>query len=591
MAVLQSLRRTLTLLTYVSQNSIRAVIQASAATVEISAVDRHAALQPHSDMWGSLHGSVTHSGKWVFTPSTQMKRKREADQEHNGISNQNITTDRLLDGTQLDNTAFDQQLLRRSNEQTLDVAVIQQDSSSEKTSGTGTLQLADWTKHLDPSIKRLFPELHGRLFMRLQSRLQRQNSDVDAQSTSDSQSLSERSKLFGCSWWPMVDKPQSIFEVKAVEDLGLPRSKVNNMLAAGAVKGVLSLGNFMILASKSYPESLLLYAANVAAEILDPDGDGCASSIAHCLDIKRAPEGGAFTAFAGCHGDEVDAFQEKYDGGPVADLQTWIAYEMGAFMFLPHAYATSLLHGILNEEIFHLLTEGGYARKYPDQLGMFRWNSTVAKALLEAEGCGPKKPWYSHPENDCSAVDAGANMKQCTEHRCVGQTSSIFGKKIGDWLGIHSDCSEASCDITEFYHKITYLRLNVKDCWSMNIGPSCVDYYPQMRSANITSQDSLVEALEKGVYGRQLLDIMRNPAFEQLQRPPTGVYLHRNNACPTLKANFSCLQAGEPESEEDEQEMEKWDAEEEKHSKDLLRSSSNYVVANFVSIIIGVTMA
>jgi len=168
---------------------------------------------------------------------------------------------------------------------------------------------------------------------------------------------------------------------------------------------------------------------------------------------------------------------------------------------------------------------------------------------------------------------------------------ALDAAKLGDFLGFHADCSEASCDIPEFYHKIMYLRLSVPDCWSKNIGKEhCADYYPTMKNANVTNSKTVTAALSKGRYGQQLLEIMRNPAFEQLQDPPTGVYVRRNTACPVLKANFSCMLYDEPESDEEAEEERREEnqkrEQELERKQELMRSAAFYPVAtNFAALL------
>merc|ERR1719335_368190 len=47
------------------------------------------------------------------------------------------------------------------------------------------------------------------------------------------------STIQGCSKWPMWASPPSVFKVKNISDLGLPHKRTQNLLNAGAVKGIL----------------------------------------------------------------------------------------------------------------------------------------------------------------------------------------------------------------------------------------------------------------------------------------------------------------------------------------------------------------
>lgn len=381
-----------------------------------------------------------------------------------------------------------------------------------------------------------------------------------------------------CSRWPKWEPPPSVFKVQNISHLGLPLNRAKRLLHAGASKGILSLGNFLIVASQSYPDHLLVYAANVAAEILDPDKDGCPSSIAACFDGKRDTVNMAYAtnkpmplfpmvAYGGCTKDEADRFTESYGddkedggGGPVSDLQTWNLYDDHGSSIIENALGRddpdtptverNVLHGIINEEIYHSLTQGGYCRKYPKELGVEGWTSILAKAVLEAEGCrdkGNEGVWYSHPENNCSKMPHKGSFEKCAADRA--QEKGCF---VNDNAG--DGCLDANCDIVEFLHKVMYLHMGVQqECSLVQPGQGqCCEMYDVMNDNGIKNAANVDLALHKGFYGSLLLNTLMNPSFEMPQSLPTGVYTTKPwpwKTCAEPKANFTCLPIDDEEEE------------------------------------------
>lgn len=351
----------------------------------------------------------------------------------------------------------------------------------------------------------------------------------------------------GCKHWIVPKAPDSDFRVQNVEDLGLPEYRVKILQKGGITKGVLSLGNYLIIGAVDYPDSLLLYAANVAAEILDPDGDGCPSDISGCFNGLDDKQGATHVLFGFCKKEQGDAFQDLYDDGPASDMQSWALFEDRPRDTTDDA-VQAVLHAIVQEETYHSLTQGGYCRKYPKELGVTGWDSVLAKAVLEAEGCGGEEQWYTHPENDCSSVRFGTTVGKCEER--ADKNKMACARSWSTWWEGEQGCMEPDCDVVEFYHKVMYLHVGVEMCNRTSVGgpDQCLDVYDKMREAKVNSKASVDAALKKGANGRALLKIMKNPAYEQIQSLPTGVYQRSATACPQLVENFTCRTAAEEES-------------------------------------------
>ena len=143
------------------------------------------------------------------------------------------------------------------------------------------------------------------------------------------------------------------------------------------------------------------------------------------------------------------------------------AWWLGEFQATPDDRAVQ----VMVEEVFHAFTQFGYALEYPDVFGVDNWDSLIARETQRAQ-CD----WWQHPENDCPG------------------SPSMGG-----------DCSDPSCDVTEFYHQVVILRAGMTPGW-FGIG------FPRDRETlDLVLSDEVEEAIE-------------NPTYHQLTEPLTFTY-------------------------------------------------------------------
>jgi len=251
-------------------------------------------------------------------------------------------------------------------------------------------------------------------------------------------------------------------------DIGLPEGWAAPLAESGFTKCVLPFG-VVIGAASDVPDSYVSMVARIVAELIDPDMDGTPNDPAVLALIT--------------HGTHVwlpmPTDESSWMGGVEENLgRTLQSYGimipkwwLGSFSASgPDTHAKA----VMVEEVVHAFTQFGYGVAYPELFGVNDWNSVIARETQRAQ-CD----WWQHPENSCPG------------------SPSVGG-----------DCSDPSCDVTEFYQQVVVLRAGMVPGW-FGIG------FPR-------DQESLETQLSLEI--KAAID---NPAYNQLRQPLTFTYPNR----------------------------------------------------------------
>ena len=237
------------------------------------------------------------------------------------------------------------------------------------------------------------------------------------------------------------------------------------LIAADFTKCIMPFG-VLIGADKNMPDSFLLLAGQILAEMLDQNIDGEVDD-SILLDYIQNWDI-AWLAMPTNH--------DQWENQQLPLLQGKLGYDiiipewwMGSSgLVQPDLHARS----VMVEEIIHFLTQFGYSSAYPEQFGVTNWSSIIARETLLAQ-CN----WWQHPENDCP-----------------GSPGLIDG-----------DCSYPDCDVVEFYHQVLVLRSGMVPGW-FGIG------FPNSKYELET------------LLSDEIKNIMDNPVYHQIGRPLSFQY-------------------------------------------------------------------
>jgi len=243
-------------------------------------------------------------------------------------------------------------------------------------------------------------------------------------------------------------------------ELSLPAHWIPELEAAGFTKCAAPFG-VIIGAVEAVPDSYVTTVARIVAELIDPDEDGLANDPAVLEFLAGGRE-----VWLPMPADEPswtggveEALGEALGSYGIMIPQWW----MGPFS---DSGPTEHARAVMVEEVLHALTQFGYGLAYPEVFGVNDWSSVIARETQAAQ-C----EWWQHPENSCPGVPSQGG-----------------------------DCSDPSCDVTEFYQQVVVLRAGMTPGW-FGIG------FPQDR-------DSLEALLSDEI--KAALD---NPAYNQLREP------------------------------------------------------------------------
>jgi len=185
--------------------------------------------------------------------------------------------------------------------------------------------------------------------------------------------------------------------------------------------------NILIAADSNMPASYIELVGIIVSEMVDADKDGVVDDTA-VLEKLQLGE----SAFLAMPMDperwENEQFP-KIDGVLGYDIivpMWWMEQDTSSTSPSNHAKA------VMVEEVTHFFNQFGWSAIYPAQLGVENWDSIIAKETQRA-ACD----WWQHPENSCPNNPA-------------------------EYPG---DCSDPSCDVTEFYHQVLILRAGMQPGW------------------------------------------------------------------------------------------------------------------------------
>jgi hypothetical protein len=278
---------------------------------------------------------------------------------------------------------------------------------------------------------------------------------------------------------PELPDPVTPFEVENCDDVSSLRATQTAVLAShGFTKCVLAFG-VLTTGTADYPDNYLLTAANVIAGILDQDNDGKVDDpvLGSLLSVHQSDAPplmqGAPTQTQESRGDYLG---DQVNFAYAFSLQTWHASGYSLDQFDPRP--------IIVEEVFHMVTQFGYSVAFPQSFGFDDFTSSVAARECAAASC----VWWSHPENSCP-----------------------------QGLGVHvpppldGTCNDPGCDCVEWFHQVALVLAGQEPGW---------------RGFDLT-KESL-----RAVLSQEFLDIMDDPASQQLTRPISYNYQPDGSTSP-----------------------------------------------------------
>ncbi len=189
---------------------------------------------------------------------------------------------------------------------------------------------------------------------------------------------------------------------------GSSSNLVTNSLAKSAnySKGLTVFG-INILATSEVPDSKLLHAANITAELIDNNEDGKPDNF--CVTAMLGKLGSYVSMYNHAEGNSVEINQDPLDEVGA------VATGLGAYETVNN-YANGESHDASIEEIFHLISQHGYSNVYPQVFGESNSStSSLAKAMDVARGgeqrCAKESCDWTYNNTSCpessGLVDSG----------------------------------------------------------------------------------------------------------------------------------------------------------------------------------------
>jgi len=266
---------------------------------------------------------------------------------------------------------------------------------------------------------------------------------------------------------PTVDSGGVMLEAVSCSapEASLPDGWAEALADAGLTKCVAPFG-IIIGADSSVPDDYINQAARIVAELVDPDKDGVANDP---TVLEYLANGERVWLPMPADEDDGTGGTEERLGEALRSYGIMIPeWWMGEFSDSgPDARARA----VMVEEIVHAFTQFGYALAYPTVFGVNDWSSVIAKETQAAQ-CD----WWQHPENSCPGSPSEGG-----------------------------DCSDPSCDVTEFYQQVVVMRAGMTPGW-LGIG------FPEDAA---TLEGKLSDALKAAI---------DSPDHNQLRQPLTFEY-------------------------------------------------------------------
>lgn len=295
-----------------------------------------------------------------------------------------------------------------------------------------------------------------------------------------------------------VVSPFQVFPVDDAAGCEIPGDTASKMIEKGFVKAACPFG-VLVAGTSTFDDKLLQYGANVIANILDQDSDGEVDdpSVVDALTYKGKDSGGSLLVCGSTQAEERRGDSLGGHNGPfdyAFSCQTW------------KGYIVTDIQGIMMEEAFHMVHQMGYAKIYPNKLGMEDFTSSIVGREMARLQC--VKPGWIHPENNCPDDSP---------------------REPGDPAPspLPGTCNYPSCDIAEFYKMALFLAIGmgpVNDPSGPGVWMS--DYMPG-------KQKKVLKMLSK-----EFKKMISDSSLHQITAPLTGKY--PNDGCGSTKNKKKC---------------------------------------------------
>ncbi|MBG80409.1 MAG: hypothetical protein CMJ39_06855 [Phycisphaerae bacterium] len=221
----------------------------------------------------------------------------------------------------------------------------------------------------------------------------------------------------------------------------------------------------LIAADQEMPRAHVRQAAAILAEMMDQDMDGVVDDSV-VADLLRQRE----VCWLAMPMDP-----DHWERQQLPQLERVLGYDIIIpewWMEIRGDQPDERARAVMVEEVHHFITQFGLSEAYPEIFGVNDWESVIARETQRAQ-CD----FWQHPENDCP-----------------GSPAEIGG-----------DCSDANCDVVEFYQQVVVMRAGMQPGW-LGIG------FPEDRDQ--------LEAL----LGEEIRQAMDDPRYHQLRTPLTFQY-------------------------------------------------------------------
>eukprot|EP00756_Hemistasia_phaeocysticola_P002903 Hpha_TRINITY_DN11954_c0_g1::TRINITY_DN11954_c0_g1_i2::g.20416::m.20416 len=150
----------------------------------------------------------------------------------------------------------------------------------------------------------------------------------------------------------------------------------------------------------------------------------------------------------------------------------------------------------MQEEVFHMIHQSGFAQVYPSDLGMIDFTSSVVARETARLQC--VQPGWWHPENQCPSDSPRSPGNPAPSPLSAGS---------------QGDCTDPSCDIAEFYKQALFVAIGMSPDDDVSM-PSMwfSDYMPRTKAAALSMLSADFKAM------------INKPSLHQLTKPITGMY-------------------------------------------------------------------
>lgn len=303
--------------------------------------------------------------------------------------------------------------------------------------------------------------------------------------------------------FPVLHAPQSAFRIQPCSSVQAHPEVKRRLKMAGLVKCARPMG-MLVAGELEYPDSYLLFAANIVGEFLDPASDGTLDRrVIAALTEHRAD--GPF--LAGFRSPPSDAACDDDDG--CFDLLSRLAIDG----------ARDVRRGLV-EEVHHFLLQFGWAEAYPEVFGIDDWTSTIAKEKMRAECV-----WFHHPENfpvstrevcerecpgACDRVCEGPSCFQCSWRlrQARDEVRQVCLRTCPAGICEEGGCTDPDCDVTEFYFRAHMAFMGDKEAFLL-----------EPMTQRLVSNHNISDLLSSAMF-----DVFTSPRYRQRRSPVTGMY-------------------------------------------------------------------